>query len=128
LNFHGPQPNKEVIDSIEQADVGFCLLTEETDWYYAHPIKIGEYLAGGTIPIASAFPGIQQLTRDAGILIKPDHNEVAEAIETIATDNELRHTLGERARERARALDWRDEREWFAKQALFGTDCWRSKR
>jgi len=126
LNFHGQRAHEEVVDSIEQADVGFCLMTEKTDWYYAHPIKIGEYLAGGTIPIASAFPGVRQLTRDAGILIKPDPNEVTEALDTIATDDEIRHTLGERARERARTIDWRDERDWFAKQALLGTDCWRT--
>jgi len=121
--FHGERDHTEVVETIEKADVGFCLLPEKTDWYYAHPIKIGEYLAGGTIPIASAYPGIRQLVRDTGILVEYDSIAIAESLTLISEQPRLRKRLHNRSRHRAEAVNWHDEREWFAKQVLFGNDA-----
>lgn len=118
--FHGVHNHSTVIEKIQAADVGFCLFPDKTDWYYAHPIKIGEYLAGGTIPIASAYPGIRQLTRDSGMLVEYDSDAVSEALTELYERPELRDRLKTRCRQRAEAIDWHDEREWFAKQALYG--------
>lgn len=123
LTFHGECNHSEVVAAVEKADVGFCLLPKKTDWYYAHPIKIGEYLAAGTIPIASAFPGIRQLTRDSGMLVEYDSDAVAETLTKLDERPGLRDRLQARCRQRAESIDWREEREWFAKQALYGDDA-----
>lgn len=123
ITFHGVRDHSKVVERIQAADVGFCLFPDNTDWYYAHPIKIGEYLAGGTIPIASAYPGIRQLTRDSGMLVEYDPGAVAEALTELHERPELRDQLKARCRQRAESINWREEREWFAKQALFGSDA-----
>jgi glycosyltransferase involved in cell wall biosynthesis len=120
VSLHGNCKHPLVVEAIQAADVGFCMFPNKTDWYYAQPIKIGEYLAGGTIPIASAYPGIRQLTRDSGMLVEYDSDAVAEALTELHERPELRERLRARCRQRAEAIDWREEREWFAKQALYG--------
>jgi glycosyltransferase involved in cell wall biosynthesis len=118
VTFHGPSDHDDVTRTIEEADVGFCLLPRKTDWYYAHPIKIGEYLAGGTIPMGSAYPGIRQLARDVGIYVENDAESVAEKLTHLSEHSDHRTKLQSRCRQRAAAIDWRDERAWFARQAL----------
>jgi glycosyltransferase involved in cell wall biosynthesis len=117
LMFHGEKDHSAVVSAIESADIGFCLLGNRLDWRYAYPIRIGEYLAGGTVPLASGFPGIRHLTRDASVLVKYDPDALAEAIESITNDS-WRRRLQSRARERAEEVSWNSERKWFAKQVM----------
>lgn len=125
VTYHGSQPHDIVVEAIEQADVGFCILPQRPDWRYANPIRIGEYLAGGTIPIISPLPGSRELIRDAGICIRYDDSNLSKVLVALSNNIKLRTALQERARRRAKEIRWSRERSWFAKQAIFGENSWK---
>lgn len=119
VSFHGIRPHQEVISAIVSADIGYCMLPDRPDWHYSFPIRIGEYLAAGTIPVASQFPGIRALVRDAGLLCSPTEAGVADALTSLADlDPDALEERKRRARRRAEQIPWKREREWFAKQVL----------
>jgi glycosyltransferase involved in cell wall biosynthesis len=114
--FHGHQPHERVIETLGNADLGFCVLPNRPDWRYAHPIRIGEYLASGTVPVGSDFPGIRELARDAGVYVSPDADSVATALQGLWYSDIAERK--ERAMERAKRIPWTEERDWFAQQVL----------
>jgi len=118
VTFHGYCAPEVVQSHVEASDVGFCLLTDRPDWQYAYPIRIGEYLAGGTVPIASDFPGIRDLVRNAGLLVDPRPGAIADAVRPVLADRDSLVRARERARTRATRIPWREERTWFARQAI----------
>jgi glycosyltransferase involved in cell wall biosynthesis len=115
--FHGSTDHGRVRRAVERADAGLCLLGDRPDWRYAHPIRIGEFLAAGTVSIASDLPGIRDLTRDAGVLVSPTPDAVERALARLADRSDLAARKS-RARERAERIPWREERRWFARQVL----------
>jgi hypothetical protein len=125
VTYHGDTPHESVVSTIRAADVGFCLMPGRPDWRYAHPIRLGEYLAAGTVPIASSLPGCQRLLRDAGILVDNDVADLTKVLRTVADTPGLLDALGARARRRGEELAWARERTWFARQAIHGRDAWR---
>jgi glycosyltransferase involved in cell wall biosynthesis len=116
--FHGYQPGETIYTCIEGADVGFCILPRRKDWLYAYPVRVGEYLAGGTVPLASAFPGIRDLAREAGALVAPRATAVETALKWLLKDRKRLVELKSVARQRAEEVSWERERRWFATQAL----------
>lgn len=117
VRSHGRVPHQAVLDILTTADIGFCVLPKRLDWNYAFPIRIGEYLAGGVIPIASDFPGIRHLLRDVGVRTSPTAAGVASAIETVKSGGSVA-SMKRRARKRATEISWTKEREWFVSQVL----------
>ncbi|MFC6940471.1 glycosyltransferase [Salinirubellus sp. GCM10025818] len=117
VTFHGPTDHGRVRRAVERADVGLCLLGDRPDWRYAHPIRIGEFLAAGTVPLASDLPGVRDLTRDAGVLVSPTSIAVESALARLADCADLA-AQKRRARERAEYIPWHEERRWFARQVL----------
>lgn len=119
VTFHGRVPHEDVIAKIRTAHVGIGTYPYRVDWNYAYPIKVGEYMAAGTIPLCSPFTGSRELARGAGVYVEPASGPIANRLERLATLDEA--TFGEMAadcRRRADAVSWTDEREWFARQVL----------
>lgn len=119
IQLHGRVKHKTALQAIRNADVGYCVLPPRSDWRYSTPIKVGEYLAGGTIPIISDFPGMRYLAKDAGIYAQPSKYSIAESIKEIqelSTEDKRQMTL--RARERAEEVTWERLRKKFAEYAL----------
>lgn len=115
IEFHGNVDHKTVIDGIQSAHVGFCLLENSPDFVFAYPIKIGEYLAGGAYPIASDFPGIRRMCNGVGsfLELKPDH--IAAELDRLAAIPRAEFDrLVLQARERANEIAWSSERERFS--------------
>lgn len=118
VTFHGRVEPSVVKEAVERSDVGFCLLPDRPDWRYAYPVRVGEYLAGGTIPVVTAQRGIRDLARDAGRYVDLTPESIAGALSPLVDSPDTRAQYRERARERATRIPWTDERRWFAEQAL----------
>lgn len=85
VEFHGWVASYDTVrDHIERAHVGICLWPERRDWDYSYPLKVGEYLAGGAIPVLTPRPGMADLAGDVGVYCE-SAIEVARAFERIAT-------------------------------------------
>jgi glycosyltransferase involved in cell wall biosynthesis len=66
-----------------------------------------EAMAAGTPVIASKTSSLPEMVGDAGILVDPESvDDIARALVRLATDPELRGTLREKGRERARTMTW----------------------
>ena len=117
LRFNGRVPHRKALDGVREADVGYCVLPPRTDWRYAPPIKVGEYLAGATIPLVSDFPGMRYIAKDAGRYVAPRPDAVATALDDLsALSLADRHGLAEAARERGEEIAWEEVRAEFARQ------------
>jgi glycosyltransferase involved in cell wall biosynthesis len=105
------------LQATASADIAYCVLPPRTDWRYAPPIKVGEALAGGTVPLLSDFPGNHQLAADAGEYVDPDENAITGRIDQLAglSDAEFR-AKGEAARARGEEVSWSKIRREFSRQ------------
>ena len=66
-----------------------------------------EAMAAGTPVIASKTSSLPEMVGDAGILIDPESvDDIARALTRLAADPELRRTLREKGRARARSMTW----------------------
>lgn len=118
ITFHGRSDPSTVKQTVERSDVGFCLLPARTDWQYAYPIRIGEYLAGGTVPIATDLRGIRDLARSAGIFVDLTPKAIAKALTMLLNNPSILEQKKRRSRRRVGQIPWTDERDWFTRQAL----------
>lgn len=119
VNFHGRCPHNDVIKKVQTSHVGVSTYPCREDWSYAYPIKVGEYMAAGTIPLCSPLQGIREVARGAGVYTEPTGEAIAGHLEELAAmDDAQFETMAKTCRSRAEAIDWRDERAWFATQAL----------
>jgi len=118
VTFHGRTPHPEVLKAVSAAHAGLCVLPSREDWKHHYPIKVGEYLAGGTVPIASDYPGLREMVGDAGVYVDPSTEGVAEGLERLATmmTDEYRR-LTERARARGNEIRWSRVRREFTRKA-----------
>jgi glycosyltransferase involved in cell wall biosynthesis len=114
VTFHGNQPHSTVVESIATAHVGLSVLPRRTDWMYSYPIKIGEYLAGGVIPVATDLLGTRRIGGDACYYVNPDPKQIATSLDEIATMDEDRfQQCSTDCRQQAERIAWTDERERF---------------
>jgi len=76
--------------------------------HFTSPIKLFEYLAAGKAIIASDLPSIREILTDGDALFVPPGNSqaLAEAIETLARDSELRARLARRSKELSISYTW----------------------
>lgn len=75
--------------------------------YEGFGLPVVESMAAGTPVISSDVSSIPELVAGAGILVDSDRmEELADAIERILNDDQLRRTLSESGRERAEAFSW----------------------
>ena len=117
VTHHGWTSHDVCLQSTTEADIAYGVLPPRTDWVYAPLIKIGEALAGGTIPLISDFPGNRQLAADAGEYVNPSGDEIAQKIDWLASlsDSEFQ-AKSKTARARGEAVGWSKIREEFAQK------------
>ncbi|WP_254545820.1 glycosyltransferase [Halomarina pelagica] len=119
VTFHGWEPHETIIEAVSRAHVGLSLLPRRTDWTYSYPIKIGEYLAAETLPVATGLPATRRLAGDAGIYVAPDPEEIADQLDALASiDDEQFLSYRQTCRQQAKKIDWADERERFVAAIL----------
>jgi glycosyltransferase involved in cell wall biosynthesis len=94
-DFIGAIPHREMPEYLQRADV-FCL----PSWFEAMPLSILEALASGLPVVASRVGQIPQVINDdVGRLVEPhDPEGLADALEELLTDKELRRRLGSNGR------------------------------
>lgn len=121
---HGPVDHDRCLEAIETADVGYCVLLPRPDWKYAHPIKVGEALAGGAIPLVSRFPGMADVAGHASWYVEPTADATADAIERLAALSPSDYQKHARAaRDRAEQIArTRMRREWLTEVSM-ALDC-----
>jgi glycosyltransferase involved in cell wall biosynthesis len=119
VTCHGTVKNSTVLSVLEDYAFGLCVLPPRQDNVHAYPIKVGEYLANGVIPVMSDFPGMKDMARGAGTYTDPDPADLSKTLDRLAAfDADELRTLSECALERSRQINWIDERHWFAEQAI----------
>jgi len=100
--FVGAKVGRELAEWHRWADV-FVL---SSDIEGGLPLVVLEAMAGGLPVIATDVAGISDTFGDAGLLAAPNPRSLAEAIDGIAADPELRMKVGGRNRERAEQYSW----------------------
>ncbi len=110
VNITGSLPHSEVLRLIDKSDVCLCTLSPTIpNYHYAYPIKLFEYMAMGKPVVCTRLRGTAQIIKDGetGILVPPDDPEaLAQAVLRLYKDENLRHELGEKARQEAQKYDW----------------------
>ena len=75
--------------------------------YEAYGLVAAEAMAYGKAVIASNTGGLPEVVGDAGILVPPqDEKALAEAIDRLDKDDELRMSLGRKAQQRMLSFSW----------------------
>lgn len=117
VTFHGRTPHSDVLEAVADAHGGLCVLPSREDWRYHYPIKIGEYLAGATIPIASDFPGLREMGGAGALYVEPSTEGVALGLERFSsmTISEY-HCRAKEARAKAEEICWSQVRRKFARK------------
>ena len=119
VNVVGEVPYQSVLDELPNYSLGICTFPDRQDFYYAHPLKIGEYLSHGLIPVLSDFPGNRAMAKDAGVYTDPEPAKLASTLEGIRNmSNHMLRSMSEVSVRRSGEIDWKIERDWFAKHAL----------
>ncbi len=103
---HGARPRPEVVQLLAQADVlaqpSVVAANGEREGI---PVSLMEAMATGLPVVASELSGIPELVQDgvSGLLVKPgDADALADALQRLAADPELRSRLGHAAVEKVR--------------------------
>jgi len=112
--LHPAVPLTDVMTYTASADIGIALYRNSgRNNYYCAPTKLGEYFLAKLPVIASNFPGMRNLVErnGLGLLVDPESPEqIAEAIDRLASDRELFQRMAQRAGEFARTTyNWQME-------------------
>ncbi len=88
VRFFGPVPNHELISWTASADLGVCCIVGTSpSYFHSLPNKLFEYLMAGVPVIASDFPGMGGITREA------DVGEVADPEDPVSIAAAMRKVL-----------------------------------
>jgi glycosyltransferase involved in cell wall biosynthesis len=99
--FTGATAADAVGSQLHRMDVACAPYPVQEEDYFS-PLKVYEYLAAGLPVVASAVGQIPEILDRGGLgmLVRPsDPQQLADAIAALEDDPELRHALGQRARE-----------------------------
>ena len=105
-------PHTDVAEHIASFD--YALMSyPNIDSFYFSPLKMFEYMAAGIPVVASDFPFWQEIIErhNCGICVDP-HNpqEIAKAVNTLLTDNELAAAMGANGRRAVEEVyNWQNE-------------------
>jgi len=96
VRFAGYRSDLEVVAAASDA----ALLTSDNE---GTPVSLIEAAAAGRPAVATAVGGVTDVVRPGTGLLAPagDHEQIGRLIVELATDDELRHEMGDRAREHA---------------------------
>lgn len=100
--FTGAVNHEMVPQYIAAADVAVACFEDNKQTRTKSPLKIVEYLASGKAIVASDVGEARNMINGCGILAAPgDAGSLAQGIETLLKDPQLRTELGQKARRRA---------------------------
>ncbi|NNC11864.1 glycosyltransferase family 4 protein [Planctomonas sp. JC2975] len=103
-------PRREIADLLREADV----VVVPSRWLDPFALTVLEGMASGAAVIASDIGGIPEAAGSAGLLVPPDDPAaLAEAITSLADDENLRRRLVSAGLEHARANTWTSVRARF---------------
>ena len=129
ITFTGHLPPSAVPGQLQQADVlSLPNPASVISTYSTSPLKLFEYMAAGTVIVASNLPAIREvLTHEVNaLLVTPgDPDALAAGIARLAADSPLRQQLGDAARTAVAEYSW--ERRAERLEALF-TEVLASRR
>jgi len=124
LTFHGRTEHSTVCRAIGDAHVGLCVLPDRPDWQHSTPLKVREYMAGGTVPVCSDFSGMRLIAESAAVYTEPTAESVARTLRRLG---EIGTATSERfvekmqtARQRAEMQSIERANEWFVRQCVSG--------
>lgn len=124
LTFHDRLNHSDALEIARNAHVGFAVLPSRPDWRFATPIKVGDYLATGTIPIMSDFPGMRYMAGECGRFLEPSASAAATVLDEMASlsqsefETEYRQVV-----DRAHQIDWSRIRAQVATKTLTAARC-----
>jgi glycosyltransferase involved in cell wall biosynthesis len=102
--FTGNVAHEDVSALLNTADIGVLSHPPSTAAMSGSPMKLFEYMAAGNAIVATALPNIEIILThgSTGLIVPPNNLEaMADAICTLLSDDKLRTTLGQRARQEA---------------------------
>ena len=107
VRFLGQLPHNEILDKYQRRQVAIVVLPSidlGNNWYEGIPISLVEAMAYGIPVVATSTGGIPELLAEgAGIMAPPqDPVALADAIQQLVRDPDLRQKLGEAGRRRVR--------------------------
>jgi len=113
IYYHGHVSHNESLRLLNSCDVGLCILDQSvTNFRYAYPIKLFEYMATGKVVIASDTPAIGEIIRNGqtGFLIRNTVESMCDCLEkTISLKSQnMLSGIGNSARKQAEQYDWND--------------------
>jgi len=115
VKFFGPVPANQLIEWTASADIGICTIVGKTKSYlYAMPNKLFEYTMAGLPVIASNYPdmGTFVIENRMGITCDPESPEsIANSINSLLADTELREKLANGARIARTKFNWENEQK-----------------
>jgi glycosyltransferase involved in cell wall biosynthesis len=120
--FRGRTDHEQVCEAIGEAHVGLCVLPGRPDWRHSSPLKVREYMAGGTIPLCSDFPGMRLTAESAAVYTAPEPDSLASTLARLFDigredpDRFVQRMRVCREHASARAMDVAGE--WFVRQAV----------
>ena len=102
MRLLGQKTGKDLLDIYSSSDI-FVL----TSNYEGLPIAVLEAMAAGLPVVAVDVKGVHELVKDTGILVdKPSPKKIADAIEKIISNDDLKYELEVKGREKAGKYIW----------------------
>jgi len=106
--WHGPLPHGATIEAMSGWDIGVAPYLALPSFYFS-PLKVAEYMAAGSCPVASDLGDLRELLSEGrGVLVPAgDAGALAAVLCELASDRAKANAIGARAREHALAsLSW----------------------
>lgn len=107
--YLGVLDHEAALKEMLNADIGVCILPYERDlpmYYTSYPIKVFEYMATDLAVLGTRTRAMEDLLTDPQLLDSHDITAVADRIDTLVTDRELRSTCTERNRQHVSGYCW----------------------
>jgi glycosyltransferase involved in cell wall biosynthesis len=112
VRFHGELSDAELCALFASSHV---VVLPSVSMMEAFGMSLLEGMKVGSVPVASALPGIAEVVGDAGILVEPGSaNRLAEALRGLQQDRALWDRLSTRARRRAESFRWEETARSYA--------------
>jgi glycosyltransferase involved in cell wall biosynthesis len=104
VHFWGAQPQNLLFRIIKGADI--CVFPSRND---AGPLTVLEAMAAGKPIITTRVGGIPEIMKDGrnGILVEPEPDQLARAIEFLLDNEDLRQKIGRDNSQDAKAYSWK---------------------
>jgi len=104
--FAGAVPHHAIPEHLAAMTVAAAPYRRQADFYFS-PLKIVEYLAAGLPVVASEQGDLAHLVGKAGLMVTPDDTaKLADALDKVLGDPELRRAMHFAARRHAAGMTW----------------------